>query len=89
MNIEFLSDYVVLVILGICLCIGYVLKHSFPKFDNKNIPLVMAILGIALNVWVNMSISPEIILGGLVSGLGSTGLHQAFTKFLNKENGEK
>lgn len=85
MNIEFLSDYVVVVILGICLCVGYILKHSFPKFDNRKIPLVMAILGIVLNVWINLSISATIILGGLVSGLASTGLHQTFTKFLNKE----
>ena len=50
MDITFLNDYVVLVVVGICLCTGYVLKNSFPKLDNKYIPLIMAILGVVLNV---------------------------------------
>ena len=50
MDITFLNDYVVLVVVGICLCIGYVLKNSFPKLDNKYIPLIMAILGVVLNI---------------------------------------
>ena len=83
--IEFLNDYVILLILGICLCVGYVIKTSIPKLDNKYIPLIMAILGVILNVWINMSFSPEILLGGLFSGLSSTGLHQAFKQLINKE----
>ena len=30
MNIEFLKEYLVLVVLGICLCAGYILKHLVP-----------------------------------------------------------
>ena len=82
MDITFLNDYVVLVVVGICLCIGYVLKNSFPKLDNKYIPLIMAILGVVLDVWINMSITPEIILAGMFSGLASTGLHQAFKQLI-------
>lgn len=84
MDITFLNDYVVLVVVGICLCIGYVLKNSFPKLDNKYIPLIMAILGVVLNIWINMSITAEIILGGMFSGLSSTGLHQSFKQMLDK-----
>ncbi|XAM45200.1 hypothetical protein TPDSL_17070 [Terrisporobacter petrolearius] len=29
MDLTFLNDYVVLVIVGICVCVGYVLKDSF------------------------------------------------------------
>lgn len=84
--IDFLNDYVILLILGICLCVGYVIKTSVPKLDNKYIPLIMAILGVALNIWINMSFSPDILLGGLFSGLASTGLHQAFKQMIdNKE----
>ena len=83
--IEFLNDYVILLILGICLCVGYVIKTSIPKLDNKYIPLIMAVLGVVLNTWINMSFSPEILLGGLFSGLSSTGLHQAFKQLINKE----
>ena len=86
MDLSFLDNYIVLVIVGICVCVGYVLKNSFPKLDNKYIPLIMAILGVILNAWLsNWNISPEIILGGLFSGLSSTGLHQVFKNLINKE----
>ena len=82
MDITFLNDYVVLVVVGICLCTGYVLKNSFPKLDNKYIPLIMAILGVVLNVWIAKGISPDILLSGMISGLSSTGLHQTFKQML-------
>ena len=82
MDITFLNDYVVLVVIGICLCIGYVLKNSFPKLDNKYIPLIMAILGVVLNIWISKEITPDILLAGMISGLSSTGLHQAFKNII-------
>ena len=82
MDITFLNDYVVLVVVGICLCIGYVLKNSFPKLDNKYIPLIMAILGVVLTIWIAKGISPEVILAGMISGLSSTGLHQTFKNII-------
>ena len=44
----------------------------------------MGVLGIGLNMWINLGVSPEIILGGLVSGLASTGLYEAFRQFIKK-----
>lgn len=85
MDLTFLNDYLVLVIVGICLCIGYVIKTSITKIDNKYIPLIMAVLGVALNVWLTHGISPDVILGGMFSGLASTGMHQMFTNLINKE----
>lgn len=85
MDLTFLNDYLILVILGICLCVGYAIKTSIPQIENKYIPLIMGILGVVLNMWINMNITPEIILGGLFSGLASTGLHQVFTQLINKE----
>ncbi|HBI73210.1 MAG TPA: holin [Lachnospiraceae bacterium] len=71
---EIISQYVVLVVLGICLCLGYVIKHSISFIPNKFIPLILAITGIILNIWINdWTITPEIILGGMASGLASTG----------------
>jgi hypothetical protein len=83
---EFLNGYLVLIVVGICLCVGYVLKHLIPTDKvNKFIPLIMAVLGVVLNMWLNgFAISPEILLGGLASGLASTGLHQAFKQFIDK-----
>lgn len=87
---EYLNDYVVLIVAGICLCVGYVLKHFIPTDKiNKFIPLIMAVFGVVLNVWYNDFVfSPEVLLGGLVSGLASTGMHQAFKQFITKENEE-
>lgn len=83
---EFMKDYLVLIVVGICLCVGYVIKH-FISTDavNKFIPLIMAVLGIVLNMWLNaFAFTPEILLGGLASGLASTGMHQLFKQFIEK-----
>lgn len=84
MDINFLNDYLVLIVVGICLCVGYILKNSFPKLDNKYIPLIMAVLGVCINVWVANTFTPEVLLGGLFSGLASTGLHQLLKNLINK-----
>lgn len=88
MDISFLTDYCNVIIVGICLCVGYVIKQSMPSVDNKYIPLVMAILGVIIALWINMGVTPQIILSGLFSGLASTGLHQMFTKLINQSKGE-
>lgn len=85
-DLSVLNDYLVLLVVGICMCVGYVIKTSFPKVDNKYIPLIMAILGVVLNTWLsNWNINPEVLLGGLFSGLSSTGLHQMFKTLITKE----
>lgn len=82
MDLTFLTNYAVPIIVGICLCVGYVLKNIVTTdVVNKYIPLIMAVLGVTLNTWMNMSLTPEILLGGLVSGLASTGLYEAFKNF--------
>lgn len=83
---DFLNEYLILVVMGICLCVGYIIKHIVPSGTiNRFIPLIMGVLGIGINVWINMSVSPQIILGGLVSGLASTGMHEMFKNFIDKE----
>lgn len=88
MEFGFLGDYVVIVVVLICLCVGYVLRNIIPTDKvNKFIPLIMAGLGLALNIWMSSwSVTPEIILGGLASGLASTGLHQAFKKIIERND---
>lgn len=85
MDLSFLNDYLVVVVVGICLCIGYIIKTSITQIPNEYIPLVMGIIGVGLNVWMNMSFTPQVLLGGLFSGLASTGLHQLFVQLINKE----
>lgn len=84
---DFLNDYMVIVVIGICLCVGFVIKNYIPTDKvNKFIPLIMATLGILINVWTNgYAFTPEIVLGGMISGLASTGMHQMFAQFINKD----
>ena len=82
---EFLTQFSIPVVIGICLCVGYILKNVVTTAKvNKFIPLIMGVLGLGLNMWINLGVSPEIILGGLVSGLASTGLYEVFKQFIKK-----
>ncbi len=83
---EFINQFSIPVIVGICLCVGYILKNVVTSDRvNKFIPLIMGVLGLGLNMWINLGVSPDIILGGLTSGLASTGLYEAFKQFIKKE----
>ncbi len=87
---EFLNDYIVLLVMGICLCIGYVIKNIIPGDKvNKFIPLIMGVLGVVLNAWMNAwAFTPEILLGGLASGLASTGAYELFRNFIEARKSE-
>lgn len=81
---DFLNDYIVVIVLVACLCVGYILKHLVPSEKvDKFIPAILGVLGVLMNVWLNqMAFTPDILVGGLVSGLASTGMHQVFKQFL-------
>lgn len=86
MDLDFLNDYANPVVIGICLCAGAVIKQSLSFIPNKYIPFIMAVLGLVLNVWLNQFIlTPEIMLGGLFSGLSSTGMYELFRNIMEKE----
>lgn len=78
---EQFANYAIPVIVGICMCVGYIIKHliSTDKI-NRFIPLIVGVLGVLLNIWLKFGISPEILLEGLVSGLSSTGLYELVDK---------
>ena len=84
---EILSRYVVIVVLAICLCLGYVIKNSISFIPNKYIPLIMAVVGTILNVWINgWTFTPEILLGGMASGLASTGTYEMIRNIVDKKD---
>lgn len=87
MNLDFtqVTNYFVLVVLVACLVFGYILKTSFTSFPNKYIPTVLALIGMTLNLAVS-GLSIESAVYGAVMGLASTGLHQAFTRFIEGKN---
>lgn len=85
MDLTFLANFAVPIIVGVCLCVGYVIKNVITTDTiNKYIPLIMAVLGVVLNIWINMSFTPEILLGGMFSGLASTGLYEVFKQLIKK-----
>lgn len=83
---EFLNGFMLPVVLGICLCIGYIIKQWLDDVNNKFIPTIVAVIGVILSIWIsNWNVTPEIILSGLISGLGSTGMHQIFKQFIENK----
>lgn len=86
MDLTFLNDYLSIIVVGICLCVGYVIRNSITVIPNKYIPLIMIVLGLFLNAWINsFQITPDVVLGGMFSGLASTGLHQVFKQLIGGE----
>ena len=87
MDISSLTQYLSIVVVGICLCVGYIIKNSLDFIPNKYIPLIMGILGLIINILINLStgITAEVVLGGLFSGLASTGLYEMFKNLISKE----
>lgn len=78
-DVSWLDAYIDYVIVGICLVVGLLIKHCTP-LNNKYIPLIVAVVGLLVAVWKHWSegITPIVLLGGLFSGLASTGFHQVF-----------
>lgn len=90
MNLEFLNEYYIPIVLVACLIVGYCIKHIkwLDKVSNEYIPTILAVLGAVIAVisalWSNTPLSLETIVYGAFTGLASTGLHQAFTKIIDK-----
>ena len=79
MNINFENYLIPIITIG-CLCVGFVLKKWMPT-DDKYIPTILLILG-AISGAILFGFDYEGIVKGMLSGLASVGLHQAFHQFL-------
>ena len=91
---EFLSNYIVPVIVAACMLIGFIVKKWVKDVDNKWIPTIVAIAGALLSIlinWGNISTDTvlNIVVGGAISGLASTGLHQAFSQWIDNGGGKE
>ena len=84
MDLKFITENFVPVIVVACVLVGYIIKVTppFAKIANNYIPLIVTLLGAVLGVMAN-GLTLEAIVYGAVSGLASTGLHQVFTQLLN------
>ena len=89
MDFAILTEHFVLVVIVACLLIGYIIKHaSFLKWlPNNDIPVVLAVIGALLNLFVSGFSIESLVYGG-VMGLASTGMHQAFQKFIGNNTTE-
>ena len=84
-DLSFLMEYINLVTLGICLCVGFSIKYAkiFDWLGNQYIPLTMLILGSVINILINIpNINATVVLGGMISGLASTGLYEMMRNLL-------
>lgn len=86
MDFTILLEYFVLVVVVACLVVGYIIKHwSVLKWiPNDDIPVILAFFGAIMNLLVS-GFSIESVVYGATMGLASTGMHQAFKKFINQE----
>ena len=95
MDLNFLTDYYIPVVLVACLIVGYCIKHIkwLDNIANEYIPTILAVLGAILAVlsaYLGKSpVTLETVVYGAFTGLASTGLHQAFTQVINKNSGEE
>jgi MFS superfamily sulfate permease-like transporter len=87
MDVGYLLEFIDPIIMGICLALGYALKNAFEKFPNKFIPLSALVVGTVLSIVLNLQngVTAEVILGGMISGLASTGLYELLKNLINKE----
>lgn len=72
-----------LVVVVACLIVGYTIKTALDFVPNKYIPTILALVGMTLNAIVN-GMSVDAFVYGALMGLASTGMHQAFTRFIEK-----
>ncbi len=82
MDLSFITEMYIPIVLVICLCVGFVFKKWVPT-DDKWIPTIMLILGAVLGCIANQEISLMSIGAGAVTGLASTGLHQLFKQIID------
>lgn len=92
MDFSMLSGFFVMTVVVGCLVVGYLIKHTLTFIPNNYIPLILAIVGIMLNLIVS-GVNIESVVYGAVMGLSSTGMHQAFKQYIentqDKNDGEE
>lgn len=84
MDFTSLEKYFVLTVVLACLIVGYITKKWIKDVNNKYIPTILVIFGAILNLFVS-DFSIESAIFGAFMGLASTGLHQTFKQYIEKE----
>lgn len=86
MDLNFLTEYFMPIVITACLILGYLIKKSLNFIPNKYIPLFLTLFGAILGCVANASVSLVSVVCGALSGLASTGLHQIFTNIIERKS---
>lgn len=84
MDLTFIAELYIPMIMVACLVVGYITKKWIKDVDNKYIPTIVTILGVGLAI-ATQGLSLNSAVAGAVTGLASTGLHQAFKQIIDRE----
>lgn len=82
------NDFIVVLPCAAALLIGFLIKNAIPVIPNRFIPVFCATIGLAVNIWINMSFSPEILVTGLVSGVAATGMFEMVRNLIGGSENE-
>lgn len=86
MDISIINEYITPIAVVAALCVGYIVRNAITTDAvNKYIPLIVAGVGIAVTCAVDIpagTFGVATIVNGMVSGLASTGLYEAFSQLV-------
>ena len=86
MDISMINDYITPIAVVAALCVGYIVRNAITTdVVNKYIPLIVAGVGIVVTCAVDIpagTFGVSTIVNGMVSGLASTGLYEAFSQLV-------
>lgn len=86
MDLGWITDYFIPIIILACLGIGYIIK-KINVIDNKFIPAIVGTLGIIFGFITN-GFTFYAFTAGLASGLASTGLYEAFKQLIGDKDSD-
>jgi len=83
MDLSLLTQYVSPLILIACSGICYSLHSLNNKILNSFLPIISGAIGIVAAVWYFNVFDFPTVVTGMISGLASTGMYEAFKNMLN------
>lgn len=88
MDLNMLTEYISPIAMIAALGVGYICKNIITSDElNRFIPLIAAVVGVAVCVATDIPsgvFGVNTIVIGMISGLASTGLYEAFKNLINK-----
>ena len=82
---DFITEYISLIGLVGALAVGFIVNNLIPNEGiNRFIPLIAAVVGLVICLWdAGWVATPQVIVSGMISGLASTGLYEAFKNLID------